>query len=231
MKELCKSRFEIFIYFCEFLLSKLNTDKQTMLVKIYDTNPSPIEIRRVAEVVRKGGIIIFPTDGVYAFGCDIFNAAGVEFISKLKNKDLRKADLSFVCHEMSQISEYAKMDDVAFKLMKKNLPGPFTFILNGSSKLPKLFKNKKTVGIRMPNNPIALEIVRELGNPMMTSSIFTDEKTTEYITDPELIEEKYGNQVSLVVDGGFGGLEHSTIVDCTEDEPEVTRIGAGELVY
>ena len=123
------------------------------------------------------------------------------------------------------------MDDVSFRLMKKNLPGPFTFILPGSSKLPKLFKNKKMVGIRMPNNPIALEIVRELGNPMMTSSIFTDEKTTEYITDPELIEEKYGYQVSLVVDGGFGSLEHSTIVDCTEDEPEVVRKGAGELVY
>lgn len=204
-----------------------------MLVKIYDTNPNPVEIRRVAEIVRKGGIIIFPTDSVYAFGCDIFNAAGVEFIAKLKNKDndLRKTNLSFICHEMSQISEYAKMDDLSFKLMKKNLPGPFTFILNGSSKLPKLFKNKKTVGIRMPNNSIALEIVRELGNPLMTSSIFTDEKTTEYITDPELIEEKYGNQVSLVVDGGFGGMKHSTIVDCTEDEPVITREGAGELIY
>jgi len=202
-----------------------------LLLKIYDTNPNPAEVRRVVEVLRKGGIIIFPTDGVYAFGCNIFNGAGVEFIAKLKNHDLRKANLSFVCHEMSQISEYAKMDDVAFKLMKKNLPGPFTFILNGSSKLPKLFKNKKTVGIRMPNNDIALSIVRELGNPMMTSSIFTDEKTTEYITDPELIEEKYGNQVDLVVDGGMGGLIHSTIVDCTDDEPEIVRAGAGELIY
>jgi tRNA threonylcarbamoyl adenosine modification protein (Sua5/YciO/YrdC/YwlC family) len=202
-----------------------------MITKIYDTNPNPIEIRRVAELLRKGGIIIFPTDGVYAFGCDIFNATGVEFISKLKNKDIRKSNLSFICHEMSQISEYAKMDDVSFKLMKKNLPGPFTFILNGSSKLPKLFKNKKTVGIRMPDNSIALEIVRELGNPLMTSSIFTDEKTTEYITDPELIDEKYGNMVSLVIDGGFGKLEHSTIVDCTEDEPEITREGAGKLIY
>ena len=201
-----------------------------MLVKIYDTNPNPIEIRRVAEVLRKGGIIIFPTDSVYAFGCDIFNASAVESISKLKNKDLRKANLSFVCCEMSQISEYAKMDDVAFKLMKNNLPGPFTFILNGSSKLPKLFKNKKTVGIRMPGNSIALDIVRELGNPMMTSSIFYHEDTTEYITDPELIEEKYGNQVSLVIDGGFGGMIPSTIVDCTQDEHVITREGAGELV-
>ena len=202
-----------------------------MLLKIYNTNPNPVEIRKVVEILRKGGIIIFPTDGVYSFGCNIFNAAGVEFISRLKNKDLRKSELSFICYEMSQISEYAKMDDVSFKLMKKNLPGPFTFILNGSNKLPKLFKNKKTVGIRMPNNAIPLEIVRELGNPMMTSSIFTDEKTTEYITDPELIEEKYGHQVDLVIDGGFGGLKHSTIVDCTEDEPVIARVGGGELVY
>ena len=202
-----------------------------MLVKIYDTNPNPIEIRRVAEVLRKGGIIIIPTDSVYAFACDISNASAVESISKIKNKDLRRANLSFICHEMSQISEYAKMDDISFKLMKKNLPGAFTFILNGSSKLPKLFKNKKTVGIRMPNNSIVLAIVRELGNPIMTSSIFYDDKTTEYITDPELIEEKYGHQVNLVIDGGMGGLTPSTIVDCTEDEPEITRMGAGILVF
>ena len=200
-----------------------------MLLKLYDTNPNPAQIRHIAEVLRNKGIIIFPTDGVYAFGCDIFNAAGVEFIAKLKEHDMRKVNLSFICYEMSQISEYAKLDDEAFKMLKKNLPGPFTFILNGSSKLPKLFKNKRTVGIRMPDNPIALEIVRELGNPMMTSSIFTDEKTTEYITDPELIEEKYGSQVDLVIDGGMGGLQHSTIVDCTGDEPEIVRTGAGEL--
>jgi len=200
-----------------------------MLMKLYDTNPNTSDIRRVVEVLHKGGIIIFPTDTVYAFGCDMFNGVGVELISKIKNKDLRKAELSFICFEMSQISEFAKMEDISFKLMKKNLPGPFTFILKGSNKLPKLFKNKKTVGIRMPNNNIALEIVRELGNPLMTSSIFTDEETTEYITDPELIEEKYGHLVSLVVDGGFGGLEHSTIIDCTGDEPQILRVGAGNL--
>ena len=200
-----------------------------MLLKLYDTNPNPAQIRHIAEVLRNGGIIIFPTDTVYAFGCSIFNAAGVEFIAKLKNHDLRKSNLSFICSEMRQISEFAKMDDVAFMLLKKNLPGPFTFILNGSSKLPKLFKNKKTVGIRMPDNAIALAIVRELGNPLMTSSIFTDDETTEYITDPELIDEKYGNQVDLVIDGGMGGLIHSTIVDCTEDEPEIVREGAGVI--
>lgn len=202
-----------------------------MLIKIYDTNPNPNQIRHVAEVLRNKGVIIIPTDTVYAFGCDIFNSAGVEFISKLKNKDLRKSNLSFICHDMSQISDYAKLDDNSFKLMKKNLPGPFTFILNGSSKLPKLFKNKKTVGIRMPDNIIALEIVRELGNPLMTSSIFTDDETTEYITDPELIDEKYGNMVDLIVDGGYGGLIHSTIIDCTDEDPQVIRIGRGELEF
>ena len=201
-----------------------------MLLKLYENNPNPVQIRHIAEVLRNGGIIIFPTDTVYAFGCSIFNSAAVEFISKLKNKDLRRSDLSFICHELSEVSEYAKMDDTAFKLMKRNLPGPFTFILNGSSKLPKLFKNKKTVGIRMPDNAIALAIVRELGNPMMTSSIFTDEISTEYFTDPELIDEKYGLKVSIVIDGGLGGLTHSTIVDCTGDEPEIVREGAGELV-
>lgn len=194
-----------------------------MLVKIYEKNPNPQELRKVTEVLKTGGIIIFPTDTVYAFGCDIFKNNAVERIIRMKEKNLRKTDLSFICHSMSQISEFAKMDDNAFKLMKKNLPGPFTFLLNGSSKLPKLFKNKNTVGIRMPDNSIALEIVKELGNPLMVSSIFTDEDTLEYLTDPELIDEKFGNQVDLVIDGGYGGLEPSTIVDCTGDEPEIIR--------
>ncbi len=201
-----------------------------MLIRIYEDNPSPQQIQKVVEVLRNGGIIIFPTDTVYAFGCDIFNARAVEAIVRLKEKDIRKADLSFVCHEMSQISEYAKMDDYAFKLMKKNLPGPFTFLLNGSNRLPKLFKNKKVVGIRMPGNNIALDIVRELGNPIMVSSVFTDEDTLEYIADPELIEERFGSQVELVIDGGYGGTTTSTIVDCTGEEPEIIREGAGELV-
>lgn len=201
-----------------------------MLIKIYDNNPNPQQIQKVVEVLRDGGIIIFPTDTVYAFGCNIFNARAVEAIIRLKEKDVRKADLSFVCYEMSQISEYAKMDDYSFKLMKKNLPGPFTFLLNGSNRLPKLFKNKKVVGIRMPDNIIALEIVRELGNPIMVSSVFTDEDTLEYIADPELIEERFGQQVDLVIDGGYGGTTTSTIVDCTGEEPEIIREGAGELV-
>lgn len=202
-----------------------------MLVKIFDKNPNSNQIRKVVEVLRDGGIIIFPTDSVYAFGCDLFNKSGVEFILRLKNKDLRKSNLSFVCSEMSQISEYAKMDDNAFKLIKKNLPGPFTFILNGNNNLPRLFKNKKEVGVRMPDNSIALAIINELGNPLMTSSIFYHDETSEYITDPELIEEKYGNQVDLVIDGGAGGLIPSTVVDCTKGAPEIIREGLGVLEF
>ncbi len=201
------------------------------MVKIYEENPNPIKIRHVVEILRNGGIIIIPTDTVYAFACDIFNSNGIELISKLKNLDYRKSNLSFVCHEMSQISEFAKMDDKAFKLMKKNLPGPFTFILQGSNRLPKLFKFRKNVGIRIPQNNIVLEIVRELGNPIMTSSLLTNDEIQEYFTDPELIREKYDQRVDLVIDGGVGGLVHSTIVDCTGDEPEVVREGAGELDY
>lgn len=201
------------------------------MVKIYEENPNPIKIRHVVEILRNGGIIIIPTDTVYAFACDIFNSNGIELISKLKNLDYRKSNLSFVCHEMSQISEFAKMDDKAFKLMKKNLPGPFTFILQGSNRLPKLFKFRKNVGIRIPQNNIVFEIVRELGNPIMTSSLLTNDEIQEYFTDPELIREKYDQRVDLVIDGGVGGLVHSTIVDCTGDEPEVVREGAGELDY
>ena len=199
-----------------------------MLIKLYEDNPNPNQIRRIVEVLRNGGIIIVPTDTLYAFACNIFNQQGVELISKIKNKDIRKSNLSFVCHDMSQISEFAKMDDTAFKLMKKHLPGPFTFILEGSSNLPKLFKNKKVVGIRVPKNNIVLEIIRELGNPLMVSSVFHNDDT-EYVTNPELIDEKYGKQVDLIIDGGEGGFIPSTIVDCMGDEPEIIREGAGEL--
>ncbi|GAB1415866.1 L-threonylcarbamoyladenylate synthase [Paludibacter sp.] len=200
-----------------------------MLVKIYEDNPNQQQISKVVDILKDGGIIIFPTDTVYAFGCDIFNARAVEQIIKIKNKDIRKANLSFVCHDIAQVSEYAKMDDYAFKLMKKNLPGPFTFLLNGSNKLPKLFKNKKVVGVRIPKNNIALEIVKELGNPIMASSIFTNDEL-EYLTDPELINECFECQVDVIVDGGYGGLQTSTIVDCTNDEFEIIREGLGELV-
>ena len=201
-----------------------------MYLKIYEDNPNPEQIRKVVEVLNNGGIIIFPTDTVYAFGCDIFNTRAVETIVRLKNKDARKPNLSFVCHEMNQISEYAKMDDAAFKLMKKNLPGPFTFLLRGNNRLPKLFKNKKEDGIRIPDNNIAISIVRELGNPLMVSSVFRDEDVPEYATDPELIHEKFGSQVDLIIDGGMGGIEPSTVVDCTESgEYVIVRQGVKEL--
>ncbi|MDX9749149.1 MAG: L-threonylcarbamoyladenylate synthase [Paludibacter sp.] len=200
-----------------------------MILKLYENNTNPQQVRKVVELLRDGGIIIFPTDTVYAFGCDIFKPSAVEKIARYKEKDARRSDLSFICQDLSQISEYARMSDEAFKLMRKNLPGPFTFLLQGSSRLPKLFKNKKVVGIRMPENTIALEIVRELGNPLMVSSIFTDDDTLEYLTDPELIEEKFGAMVDMVIDGGYGGLETSTIVDCTDEEFEIIRQGKGEL--
>lgn len=201
------------------------------MLKLYEENPNENRVRQVVEVLRDGGVIIVPTDTVYAFACDIFNTNGVELISKLKNFDPRKKSLSFVCHEMSEVSEYAKMGNNAFKIMKKNLPGPFTFILQGSNRLPRIFKNRKDVGIRMPNNNITLEIVRELGNPIMTSSIPLESNQQEYCIDPELIQEKYSQHVDLVIDGGMGGLEYSTVVDFTGGEPVIIREGAGELVY
>ncbi len=218
-------------FFCIFVVLFYYFFEKGKVVKIYEENPNPVKIRHVVEVLRSKGVIIIPTDTVYAFACDIFNTSGIETISKLKNINSTKSNLSFICHQMSQVSEYAKMDDTAFKLMKKNLPGPFTFILQGSNSLPKLFKNRKNVGIRIPANNITLEIVRELGNPIMTSSIPMDDRTEEYFTDPELIHEMYDNRVDLVIDGGFGSTVHSTVVDCTGDEPELVRQGAGELRF
>jgi len=200
-----------------------------MLIKIYPQNPNAQQVAKVVETLKSGGIVILPTDSVYAFACDIFNASAVESILLMKEKNLRKAELSMICDSLRQISEYARMDDDSFRLIKKNLPGPFTFILNGSNRLPRIFKNKKVVGIRMPENNIPIEIVRELGNPLMVSSIFVDDDSHEYITDPELIHEKFGYQVDMVIDGGMGGLEPSTIVDCTGDEFEIVREGAGLL--
>jgi tRNA threonylcarbamoyl adenosine modification protein (Sua5/YciO/YrdC/YwlC family) len=200
-----------------------------MLIKIYPQNPNVQQVSRVVETLKSGGIVILPTDSVYAFACDIFNASAVESILLMKEKNLRKAELSMICNSLRQISEYARMDDDCFRLIKKNLPGPFTFLLRGSNRLPRIFKDKKTVGIRMPDNNIPLEIVRELGNPLMVSSIFVDDESHEYITDPELIHEKFGYQVDMVIDGGMGGLEPSTIVDCTGEEFEIVREGAGLL--
>ncbi len=201
-----------------------------MFIKIYPENPNPKDIRQIVEILRDGGLIIYPTDTVYALGCDALNVRAVEKICKIKGINPQKTNLSIICYDLSNISEYAKVDNNTFKLMKKNLPGPFTFILNATTNLPKIYKNRKEVGIRVPGNNIIRELVKELGNPILTTSIHDEDEVIEYSTDPELIHEKYENTVDAVVDGGYGGIEPSTIINCTEGEPEITRQGKGELI-
>lgn len=201
-----------------------------MLIKIYPENPNEKEIEKVVQILRDGGLIIYPTDTVYAIGCDALNVRAVEKICRMKDLNPEKSNLSIICYDLSNISEYARVDNFTFKLMKKNLPGPFTFILNTTSSLPKIYKNKKTVGIRVPDNNIIRELVNSLGNPILTTSVKDDDEMLEYSTDPELIYEKYSEQVDIVIDGGYGGIEASTIVDCTDGEPEIIRQGKGELV-
>lgn len=201
-----------------------------MYIKLYDDNPNPREVREVVEVLRDGGVIIYPTDTVYAFGCDIFHPKAIEKICKLKHLDPKRSRMAIVCNDLSNISQYAKVSNSVFKILKKNLPGAFTFILNGSSNLPPSLRGRKTIGIRVPQNQIVLDIVSELGNPIFTTSIIDYDEVSEYETDPELLLEKYESQVDLVVDGGFGDNVPSTIVDCTEDEPEIIRQGKGELL-
>lgn len=201
-----------------------------MFIKLYNENPNQKEIDKIVDILLDGGLVIYPTDTVYAMGCDALNVRAVEKICKLKGINPEKNNLSIICQDLSNISEYAKVDNTTFKVMKKNLPGPFTFILNTTSSLPKIYKNKKTVGIRVPDNPIIHEIVRSLGNPILTTSVKDDDEVIEYTTDPELIYEKYKNLVDIVIDGGYGGIEGSTIVDCTEGEPEIIRQGKGDLI-
>ncbi len=202
-----------------------------MLIKLYDTNTNPKDIEKVVRVLQDGGLVIYPTDTVYAMGCDALNVKAVERICKLKGINPAKSNLSIICYDLSNISEYAKVDNATFKLMKKNLPGPFTFLLKTTSSLPKIYKDKKMVGIRVPDNNIIREIVRVLGNPILTTSIKGDDEVIEYLTDPELINEKYESTVDLIVDGGYGGIDGSTIVDCTDTEPIVTREGKGDLIW
>ncbi len=201
-----------------------------MLVKIYEENPNLREIDKVVRVLREGGLVIYPTDTVYALGCDALNVRAVERICQIKGVNPQKSNLSIICYDLSNLSEYAKVSNAAFKLMKKHLPGPFTFILPTSSELPKIYKNRKEVGIRVPDNNIVRTIVRELGNPLLTMSVYDrEDEEVEYSTDPELIDEKYADQVDLIIDGGYGGLEPSTVVDCTTDDFEILRQGKGEL--
>jgi len=202
-----------------------------MLVKIYNENPNPKHIRMVAEVLDAGGIIIYPTDTVYAIGCDIKASKAIEKIARFKGLNPNNPDMSIIFHDMSQLSEYTLIrDNNTFKLLKRNLPGPFTFIVNANNQIPKLFRNrKKTVGIRIPDHPITMELVRELGRPIMTTSIHDPDEIIEYTTDPELIHEKYRDFADIVIDGGYGHNLASTIVDCTGDEPIVLRAGLGQL--
>lgn len=202
-----------------------------MLVKLYETNTNPKDIEKVVKVLQDGGLIIYPTDTVYAMGCDALNVRAVERICKLKGINPSKSNLSIICYDLSNISEYAKVDNTTFKLMKKNLPGPFTFLLKTTSSLPRIYKDKKMVGIRIPDNNIIHEIARILGNPILTTSIKGDDEVIEYLTDPELINEKYENTVDLIVDGGYGGIDGSTIVDCTDSAPTITRQGKGDLIW
>jgi len=202
-------------------------------LKIHPQNPETRKINRVVEVLRTGGIIIYPTDTVYGIGCDLMNRKAIEQLCRILDIKPNKLDLSFICSDLSQISEYAKrMDTPVFKVLKKSLPGPFTFILESSSRVPKILDvNKKTVGIRIPNHKIPRTIVAELGNPLITSSIKDENLIVEYTTDPEEIYEYFKNQVDIVIDGGVGGNVPSTIVDCTGEELKIARQGLGEIKF
>uniref|UniRef100_UPI0040494039 L-threonylcarbamoyladenylate synthase n=1 Tax=Flavobacterium sp. TaxID=239 RepID=UPI0040494039 len=199
-------------------------------IKIYEDKPSEAAIKKVVDVLRNGGLIIYPTDTVYGLGCDITNTKALEKIAKIKGIKLEKANFSFICSDLSNISDYIKqIDTPTFKILKRALPGPYTFILPGNNDLPKEFRKKKTVGIRVPANNIALQIVQMLGNPIISTSIHDEDEVVEYSTDPELIFEKWNNIVDLVIDGGYGDNIASTIIDLTGDEPEVIREGKGSL--
>ena len=199
-------------------------------VKIYAENPNQKEIDKVVTILKNGGLIIYPTDTVYGLGCDITNTKALEKIAKMKGVKLEKANFSFICNDLSHLSDYVKqIDGPTFKLLKRALPGPYTFILPGSNNLPKAFKKRKTVGIRIPDNTIIRALVESLGNPIVSTSIRDDDDVLEYTTDPELIFEKWNNIVDVVIDGGFGDNYASTVIDLTTSEPEISREGKGSL--
>ena len=203
-----------------------------MILKIHPDNPNSREIKKVIECLKDGGVIVYPSDTVYGIGCDIFNKKAVERIAKIKGINIKKNNFSFICSDLSHISDFTKpIDNSTYKLMKRNLPGPFTFILNANNSIPKLFKiNKKTIGIRVPNHNIPLEIVLQLGNPIITTSVKEDDEILEHSTNPELIYEKLKHLVDIVMDGGFTGIQPSTIVDCTGNDFEIIRQAKGKLI-
>lgn len=199
-------------------------------IKIYEDKPSEAAIAKVVKVLKDGGLVIYPTDTVYGLGCDITNSRALERIAKIKGIKLEKANFSFVCSDLSNLSDYVKQIDTStFKLLKRALPGAYTFILPGNNNLPKEFKKKTTVGIRVPDNSIALEIVRQLGNPIVSTSIYDEDDVIEYTTDPELIFEKWQNLVEVVIDGGYGDNQPSTIIDLSGHEPVLVREGKGDI--
>ena len=199
-------------------------------IKLYEENPNPRQIAKICDVLRKDGLIIYPTDTVYGLGCDITNTKALQRIARIKGIKLEKANWSFVCADLSNLSDFVKqIDNKTFKILKRSLPGPYTFILPGNNNLPKDFKKKKTVGIRVPDNAIARTIVEELGNPIVSTSIRDEDDILEYTTDPELIYEKWKNLVDVVIDGGYGDNIASTVIDLSEDEPIVIREGKGSL--
>ena len=200
------------------------------LIRIYEENPNPKEINKVVQVLRKGGLVIYPTDTVYGLGCDITNSRALEKIARIKGIKLAKANWSFICADLSNLSDYVRQIDTAtFKILKRALPGPYTFILPGNNNLPKDFKKKKTVGIRVPGNAIAKALVEGLGNPIVSTSIRDEDEVLEYTTDPELIYEKWQNLIDIVIDGGYGDNMASTVIDLSEGEPEIIREGKGDL--
>lgn len=200
------------------------------LIKIYPENPNEREIDKVVKVLKDGGLIIYPTDTVYGLGCDITNTKALEKIAKIKGIKLEKANFSFVCSDLKNLSDYVRqIDTPTFKILKRALPGAYTFILPGNNNLPKEFKKKTTVGIRIPDNNIALEIVRKLGNPIVSTSIYDEDEVLEYTTDPELIFEKWQNLVDIVIDGGYGDNQASTVIDLSDGEPVIIREGKGSL--
>ena len=200
------------------------------LIRIYQENPNPKAIEKVVNILKKGGLIIFPSDTVYALGCDITNTKALERVSRIKGVKLDEANFSFVCESLSNLSDYVKqIDTPTFKILKRSLPGPYTFILPGNNNLPKVFKKKKEVGIRVPDHSIVRELVKELGNPIISTSIHDEDEIIDYTTDPELIYEKWMNLVDIVIDGGIGGNVPSTVIDLCGDEPELIREGKGSL--
>jgi tRNA threonylcarbamoyl adenosine modification protein (Sua5/YciO/YrdC/YwlC family) len=199
-------------------------------IKLYEDNPNPKDVQRIVDIIRKGGLVIYPSDTVYALGCDITNTRALERIAQIKGVKLAKANFSFICEDLSNLSDYVKQIDTStFKLLKRALPGPYTFILPGNNNLPTVFKKKREVGIRVPNNSITQAIIKALGNPIVSTSIKDEDEVIEYTTDPELIYEKWNGLVDVVVDGGYGGNIPSTVIDLTGDEPVLIREGKGSL--